>query len=171
LHLGDDEVVCNDESLLLTVALNSGDELLWDDGTSYEHYAIDFSEHPSGEIVTVTAELVNSCGTVSDQISFEVEDCDIYVYVPNTFTPDGDELNQTFQPVITGENINSYALRIYNRWGQIVFFSEDYNVGWDGTFNGQMVQDGIYTWTIVLDRTKQDQVEVVTEYGHLTLVR
>lgn len=171
LDLGSDMVICNDEKVTLTVALNSGDAVVWNDGSSEAEYSINFSDFEPNDVVTVSAEVTNFCGVINDQISFEVEDCEIYIYVPNAFTPDGDEFNQMFLPIITGENINSHEFRIYNRWGHVVFVSYDINVGWDGTFNGELVADGIYTWTIDINRTKQDQVEVVTKKGHVSVLR
>ncbi len=171
LDLGPDEIICNDESVVLEVMLNPGDELLWNDGSTDPQYPINLADYDPNEIISISADITNFCGTASDQIVFEIEDCDIYLYVPNAFTPDGDELNQTFQPVITGENINSYEFRIYNRWGQTVFESQDVNYGWDGTYGGVLAPDGIYTWTLMLNRTKSDQVEVITETGHVTMMR
>lgn len=69
------------------------------------------------------------------------------LFIPNTFTPDGDEFNNIFKAAHYLE-IYEWEMKIYNRWGQLVFESYDPEVGWDGTFNGQMVQDGTYGYTI-----------------------
>ena len=72
-------------------------------------------------------------------------------YVPNAFTPDGDELNPVFKPIFTaGFDPFDYKLTIYNRWGEIIFESNDASVGWDGTFSKQrgIVADGTYLWRI-----------------------
>ena len=66
------------------------------------------------------------------------------IYVPNAFTPDYDGLNDVFMP--KGEGITSYDLKIFTRWGQMIFELEDINKGWDGTVNGNPVQEGIYVW-------------------------
>lgn len=171
LDLGDNQIICNNEMLVLEAITNPGDVITWDNGSNGNSYPIDFSEFNPNETITVTAEVVNYCGTATSQISFEIEDCDVYVYIPNAFTPDGDEHNQTFKPVITGENIDSFELRVFNRWGQTVFVSYDQNVGWDGTYSGFLVPDGIYSWTLELHRTKSNQVEVITEIGHVSIVR
>jgi gliding motility-associated-like protein len=92
--------------------------------------------------------------------------------VPNTFTPDGDEYNQTFKPVLTeGFKKDSYKLMIFNRWGQVVFVSEDYNIGWDGTYgsNRNISQDGTYTWKIEV--TELQSGEVRKFIGHVNLIR
>ena len=95
---------------------------------------------------------------------------DMIIYVPNTFTPDGDEFNNEFRPVITsGFSQDGYSLLIFNRWGQLIFESHDQAVGWDGTYNGQRSQDGTYTWKIILKNVENDNKE---EYvGHVNLLR
>jgi gliding motility-associated-like protein len=74
-------------------------------------------------------------------------DNSLIMYVPNTFTPNGDENNQVFKPVLPS-NVSDFKMKIYNRWGQLIFESFEFDLGWDGTFNGIPVQDGTYTWDI-----------------------
>jgi gliding motility-associated-like protein len=70
-------------------------------------------------------------------------------YVPNTFTPDNNELNQTFKPIFTsGYELNSYKLQIYNRWGELLFISYDSTTGWNGSYGDKIVQQGVYSWKI-----------------------
>lgn len=94
----------------------------------------------------------------------------LLVFVPNTFTPDGDEYNNVFMPIISaGIDFKSYELYIYNRWGQLVFESRDLGIGWDGNYNGQLVQEGIYTWVIYYKLEDSDAKEVQT--GNITLMK
>lgn len=69
------------------------------------------------------------------------------LFIPNTFTPDGDEFNNIF---IAKHylDVSEWELRVYNRWGQVLFESFDSSMGWDGTYNGKYVQDGTYGYTI-----------------------
>lgn len=69
------------------------------------------------------------------------------LFIPNTFTPDADEFNNTWQ-VEHYLDIREWELRVYNRWGQVLFESYDPSIGWDGTFKGLLVQDGTYGYTI-----------------------
>lgn len=105
------------------------------------------------------------------KVNIEVLDELVY-YVPNAFTPDGDEFNPTFKPVFTsGFEPLSYRLTIFNRWGELVFESLDYNYGWDGTYPGSEghVQVGSYTWKIDFKTTLSDARKVIM--GHVTLLR
>lgn len=69
------------------------------------------------------------------------------MFIPNTFTPDADEFNNVFE-VEHYLDIYEWEMRIYNRWGQVLFESFDPEIGWDGTYKGQMVQDGTYGYTV-----------------------
>lgn len=70
-----------------------------------------------------------------------------YVHVPNAFTPNEDEWNQTFKPIIT-PYLMKYSLEIYNRWGELLFKTNDPNDAWDGTFNQRPVQEGVYVYLL-----------------------
>lgn len=95
---------------------------------------------------------------------------EVIFYVPNTFTPNGDEFNQTFKPIFsTGYDPYNYSMTIYNRWGEVVWESYDHSVGWDGSYNGELVQDGVYTWALIF--MIRGSGESVNRTGHVTLVR
>ncbi|MEP7263209.1 MAG: gliding motility-associated C-terminal domain-containing protein [Bacteroidota bacterium] len=68
------------------------------------------------------------------------------LYIPNTFTPNGDGMNDTFG--ITGEAIKQFTMQIYDRWGQLIFETADANHRWDGTFEGQKAMVGTYVYKI-----------------------
>ncbi|NRA13025.1 MAG: gliding motility-associated C-terminal domain-containing protein, partial [Crocinitomicaceae bacterium] len=93
------------------------------------------------------------------------------LYIPNTFTPDGDEFNQSFQPFFSsGYDPYDFTMTIYNRWGEVVFVSHDVNAGWDGTYGGSReIQDGMYNWTIEVKTIAND--ERVSVQGHVTIIR
>jgi gliding motility-associated-like protein len=69
-------------------------------------------------------------------------------FIPNTFTPNGDNINDVFLPV--GMGYRNYKTQIFNRWGQVIFESTDKNINWNGGFFNQqlIVQDGVYTYQI-----------------------
>ena len=71
---------------------------------------------------------------------------DIIFYAPNTFTPDGNEFNQTWVYHVDGIDVNDFQLYIFNRWGQQIWECHDPSVAWDGTYNGEIVKDGTYVW-------------------------
>jgi gliding motility-associated-like protein len=84
-----------------------------------------------------------------------------FVFAANCFTPDADEFNPTWKPYISDNfDLSNYQLTIYNRWGEVIWESFDYNTAWDGTYgtSGMDVQDDIYTWVLQLKKKKNDEV-------------
>jgi len=68
------------------------------------------------------------------------------LYIPNTFTPNGDGLNDTFG--VAGEAIKDFRMQIFNRWGQLIFETSNSNERWDGTYGGQKVPMGTYVYKV-----------------------
>ncbi|MEJ6589338.1 MAG: gliding motility-associated C-terminal domain-containing protein, partial [Crocinitomicaceae bacterium] len=95
---------------------------------------------------------------------------DPFLYAPNTFTPDGNNVNDLWIPVYSSPgNVKRYNLDIYNRWGERVFETTDISQGWDATHNGgQLCQDGIYTWKINFRWYDQRTFQLT---GHITLIK
>jgi gliding motility-associated-like protein len=92
------------------------------------------------------------------------------IFVPNTFTPDGDEYNQVWLPIFTeGFDPFDFKLTIFNRWGETVFESNNHTIGWLGDYNGKYCTEGVYTWKIEFGNLINDARKVLV--GHLTLIR
>ena len=92
------------------------------------------------------------------------------IYIPNTFTPDGNELNQVFLPVFTsGFDQYDYELLIFNRWGNLIFESNDHKMGWDGTFNNAYAQNGTYSWIIRYGNVETDKKTEIR--GFVTILK
>ncbi|MES2800187.1 MAG: PKD domain-containing protein [Bacteroidota bacterium] len=123
-------------------------------------------------LVTLVATSSLGC-TDTAYYSINVEEELIY-YIPNTFTPDNDDYNPTFQPVFTsGFDPQDYNLFIYNRWGELIFESHNAEIGWDGSYgNGreiELCQDGTYIWKIEFKTTNNDKR--IMDHGHFSLIR
>jgi gliding motility-associated-like protein len=75
---------------------------------------------------------------------------DPIIYIPNAFTPNGDDYNAVFTPVISIAEMNSYSLEIFNRWEQVIFESDDYSYGWDGKIKNSNndAPQGIYLFQL-----------------------
>ena len=107
--------------------------------------------------------------------SFSVEllDNEPTVYIPNAFTPNGDGLNDVFKPVNT--NLDKYQFTVFNRWGEVVFYTEDTNEYWQGQFQGgsgkdaYYVPNGVYSFSITYSSNCNATTEEYT--GQITVVR
>lgn len=141
--------------------------------STQEEPSFDYAGASSNQLVTLVASTPLGCtDTATAVIIFEEET--IY-YIPNTFTPDGDMFNQTFQPVFTsGFDPFNFSLYIYNRWGELIFESHNAEIGWDGTYgagakNVGLVPDGVYTWKIEFKPKNNDNKFI--DIGHVTVIR
>jgi len=129
-----------------------------------------YTNTETGYMITLTAYSQFGCSD-EIQIPIDYEEVEIF-YVPNSFTPDGDNYNQDFHAVFTsGYDPYNFQMLIFDRWGEVIWESHDVSVGWDGTygFNGRKVPDGVYTWKINFKRQKTDDKRVVV--GHVTVIR
>ncbi|MFN4952438.1 MAG: PKD-like domain-containing protein [Flavobacteriales bacterium] len=129
-----------------------------------------FPAEPADYVVSLIA--MNEVGcTDTAYVSIHVEENLIY-YVPNSFTPNDDEKNQVFLPIISqGFKPGTYLLRIFNRWGELVFESKDPYTGWGGDYgpNHTNCQSGTYTWVLNFQVLQtQENKEIV---GHVNLIK
>lgn len=91
-------------------------------------------------------------------------------YAPNTFTPDGNIFNQYFKPIVYFD-VPAWNLKIFNRWGELIFETLDINQGWDGTTpTGTMANDGMYIWKATYTTCEPGNPEKIIS-GHVTLIR
>lgn len=88
------------------------------------------------------------------------------IYIPNAFTPNNNELNDVFVPVVY--DVNSYDFMIFDRWGQLIFRSTKMGEGWDGTRNGKLCPIDTYVYQLNYS-DRQDISRVIR--GHFTLIR
>lgn len=132
-----------------------------------------YGEEEGSYEVTLVASTPFGCTDTARSIINIVEE--LIFYVPNTFTPDGDEFNETFQPVFTsGFDPFDFHLMIFNRWGELIFESYDASIGWDGTYGGkasgaEIVKDGTYVWKIEVKTKLNDERKMFV--GHVNVLR
>jgi gliding motility-associated-like protein len=161
----------------ITIVDNSSNAVSWQyaiqgQGTSNE-------QNPDVAFVDVNEETIfQICQTVTSPLGCTADTCldvtvyeNILFYVPNSFTPDGDLFNETFTPVFTaGVDPYDYHLMIFNRWGEVIFESYNFDTGWDGHYgDGGLVNSGVYIWQIEFGEKLSDKKQ--THRGHVTVLK
>ncbi len=162
--LGHDTILTGSQELVLSVSY-PGCSYQWQDGSGLSSYTVD---EPGTYHITVTCR----CGIGSDTIRVikdegPAEKC--RMYVPNAFSPDGDQVNDHFKPVTSHCFYSGYILQIYSRWGQLLFETNDPGKGWDGQVNGKPAVGGVYVYRITYTEVNQTQSETVS--GPVALIR
>ncbi len=125
-----------------------------------------------GQSYSVTLKGSNSMsGVCPASVVHEITAIDPAIfYIPNTFTPNADEINNTFQPIFTsGYDPQHYSLWIYDRLGELVFESHNASVGWDGTYHNILAENNTYVWKLQF-KSKQTNKEYYRT-GHVNLVK
>ncbi len=116
-----------------------------------------------------TFTLVDSLGCIrTDTVTVIESEGSAEVFVPNAFTPNGDGVNDIWYPV--GEGIEDFELQIFTRWGELVFTSNSTDVGWDGTFKGRALQNGVYVYKMWYINACVG-TDFVQKFGHIVLTR
>lgn len=168
-ELGSDTNICDGDSILLD-AVHPGSSYVWNTGETTDTIWTDQVES-FNYVVTIT---YGECETIAsrrvDMDDFFCESIDCTLEYPNTFSPNGDGINDLFR-AWSNCHIESYTLYVYNRWGELVHFDAHDAFGWDGNTKGQQAPEGVYYF--ILDF--KDQVVVDedrnTYHGSFTLVR
>ena len=162
--------ICNSAITFTDASQGATKWFYWfDDGTHFSE-----KQHPSHLYVTdgthYPMQVVTNEFGCKDTAYSELYIEPFTFYAPNTFTPDGDEFNNSFVPVVYLP-VDSWKMEIFNRWGQLVFESEDVNVGWDGHLGKTgLVQDGTYVWKVTFVSCEpHNPTQVIS--GHVTVLR
>jgi gliding motility-associated-like protein len=87
------------------------------------------------------------------------------IFVPDAFTPNNDQENDVFRP--KGSYVLDYSIKIYNRWGELVFESNDRQRPWNGQYNGEPAPQGVYQYVIRVEGTEG----IISKSGSVTLIR
>jgi gliding motility-associated-like protein len=162
ISLGNDTSICEGEQLRL-IAQTDGVRVIWNDLSIGTTMDID-----QGGTYWAISESSKGCKN-SDTIDVELIDCeDFELRMPNVFTPNGDDLNETFKPVLN-KGLDYLIMSIYNRWGEKIYETSDAQKGWDGIYRGKDVPDGTYFWLLEYENPKNNQMKYLN--GTVTLIR
>ncbi|MBX9784103.1 MAG: gliding motility-associated C-terminal domain-containing protein [Chitinophagaceae bacterium] len=139
VDLGNNQNICIGETILLKPAVTGiGLNYAWQDGTKDTVYKATAAG-------TYTVTVTNSCGADADAVDLKETVCKIFI--PSAFTPNGDGLNDLFQ--ISGAVfVKDFTMQVFNRWGQLIYTTNNAFNGWDGTYKGNVQNPGIYNYKI-----------------------
>ena len=145
----------------VTLTATGGDYYLWNEGSF-------------GSIIKVKpGEITDYCVTVSNNNGCKSSTCikidiskESTLYVPNVFTPNGDLLNDQFQ--IPTTNMIEFNIKIFDRWGALLFESNSVDTSWDGTYKGKEVAADVYVYAIT---AKGADKVMYDKRGHVTILK
>ena len=160
VDLGPDTTLCGNFSITLDAG-NPGLSYLW----------MPFGETTktiqATEQIKYSVTVYNANGCKGSDKYRVKPDCISKSYIPNAFSPNQDGLNDIFKPVLI--NFQEYTLSIYNRWGELIYTSNDIDLGWDGSYLGKPLPNGIYLYKMRYKTTEDFQWN--NKKGTLNLIR
>jgi gliding motility-associated-like protein len=141
--LQNDTLVCNYSSIVLKNLQPSQprDRFLWQDNSVQPIFTVTIPG-------TYWLQASNACGVSADtvKIAGKVDSCECFVYIPNAFSPDNNRANDIFQ--ISSNCLLKGSIQIFNRWGQLVYRSDNLDEGWNGMVAEQLQPEDTYVYAI-----------------------
>lgn len=166
VDIGPDTTICDNQILILhAVSPDTVESYTWQDGSTGPDYAVD----ESGQYI-VSAQ-INGC-IFKDTVVVIAESCkDCMVIVPNMFTPDGNQKNDLFRVLYNADHcsFSQFQLKVYNRWGKMVFKTNDPTQGWNGDYINKRAPSEVYVFDLKYQFADVETVGYMK--GSVTLIR
>ncbi len=161
VELGAAVTSCIGDTVYIDATRDGNDYYVWDNGEVGPYRTI---TEDNAFMVTVG----NECGEMSDEVEVNFEDCSYVIYIPNAFTPDNDGINDVWK--MTTFNVSKLSLTIFNRWGNVVYRSEDLQPYWTGQVEAgeYYTPDGIYQYRLSYETVLK---EVGERSGNIIILR
>ncbi len=160
--LGRDTFFCPGESIILDASAGTIADYSWQDGSDEATIVV---KEPG----IFTVNVFNICET--KQFSLEVKDCErCDVFVPTAFSPNDDGVNDFFQPFSDCE-LADFSMRIFDRWGALIYESSDPFKGWDGSFQSKNLDIGVYVWFMEYTVVENNRSRRALISGDVAIVR
>ena len=118
---------------------------------------------------TYEVEISNGFTCILDQVEV-IDNCRPVVYVPTAFTPDGNGVNDEFY-VYENPYVSDFDVKIYSRWGELVYQSSAIDFRWTGVFKGQLLQGGNYVYVMSFKSNLQPELGRIEQRGGVVLIR
>lgn len=161
VELGNDTTICDDKTVVLDAGTN-WDNCVWQDASTNRTFTV----NSAGLYKAIVS---NECGSVADSIQVNIQPCECKLAYPDAFTPNDDNKNETYAPLYTCSGLSSFNMRIFNRWGNLVYETNDINQGWNGKFHGKDQPIGTYVYSI--KATSQYSDKPIETNGVFSLIR
>ncbi len=164
--LPQDTSICKGEKLKINITIPGSYD--WTNGSKGNSIVID-----KEGIYAVTIE--NSCGTYNHTFNVQSKVCDCDIFVPNVFSPNADGLNDNLKCFLNCDfAYRGIRFQVFDRWGNLVYSNNSINekdVNWDGTFNGQVLDVGVYCWFFEYEYTQNGLIKKKIIGGDVSIIK
>jgi gliding motility-associated-like protein len=162
-----DTTICKNRNTI-KLSMLKGFDYRWSTGAT--NNAIEVKEGGTYTVTVTTPQCQLQFST-----TVNTENCQCSFYAPNSFSPNDDGTNDNFKPFLNCKLVNptDYQLLIYNRYGNLVFTTNNPNEAWNGTYLGQPCGDGVFVWQVTykINNLQNSRLETIIESGDVTIIR
>lgn len=137
VSLGGDAFICSGSQFVLFPG--SFSDYQWQDNSTDSFFIVKYEG-------IYSVKIKNSFGCIASDTLLVKEDCIEDIIIPNSFTPNNDAINDIFR--VSGSETSKFKIYIFDRWGELIYSSEDRGSGWDGSSKGRPVQEGFYNYIV-----------------------
>ena len=146
------------KNVITLIDSSSKDAIDWiwtvSDGGSYNGSSAQHTFKDSGTYL-ITLRIQNDNGCFDEETKVIYVNADLFIHIPNGFSPNGDGINDTYGLAGMTQGVFQMEMDIYNQWGEKVFHSNNVNDRWDGTYQGEPAQQGVYLFRVKYTNPKQ----------------
>jgi gliding motility-associated-like protein len=161
-----DTLICQGDTLHLNIPISGA--FIWSNGGNTNHATISTAG-------TYAVNIVNDCGVFDHNFEVTSKVCDCPVYVPNSFSPNGDGLNDYLECYVGCDfPYQSVRFQVLDRWGGLMYTNtaaDSRTIQWDGTFKGQPLDVGVYVWSFEYEYTRNGMLEKKIITGDVTIIK
>ncbi len=165
LNLGGDSLLCEEDGLFtIDVFDPNADEYIWSDGSNNPTLQI-----TDNGLYAVT--ISDKCNILVDEVNLEYTNCTICeVFVPNAFSPDFNGYNDLFLPY-SNCTLQNYSMKIFNRWGALVYTTNNPQEGWNGRFDNKDMPEGVYVYLLEFEVNQRGENIPKKLSGNVTVLK
>jgi gliding motility-associated-like protein len=156
-----DTIVCIGNKLTINATAPGATQYMWSDNLRIPYREI----NQAGDFLI---RAYNACSEDLKSFTVKFEECPCEVFIPSAFTPNHDGLNDDFKPIAKCAAKN-YQFKVFNRYGNIVFATNELNKGWNGKYKNLDLPTGVYAW--MLEYSNPNNKQAIRKQGTVTLIR
>ncbi len=162
VFIGFDTTICQDDELLIALNYPNYVKYIWQDSSTQSNFII----NKEGIFYV---KVYDGCSTTRDTVNIKTKDCTCFFYVPTAFSPNNDGINDLFLPFNKCLFFSNYSFKIFNRWSELLFQTDDSNAGWNGFFKDELQLVDSYVWYVeYFDILKNKDIKLK---GSVSLIR
>lgn len=154
VFIGFDSTICLDDEINIALNYPNYVKYLWQDNSTQSNFTI----NKEG---IYYVKVYDGCTQTSDTANIKTKDCTCFFYVPTAFSPNNDGVNDVFMPFNKCAFFTNYSFKVFNRWSELLFQTDDSTISWNGFYKNEIQQVDSYVWYLeYFDVLKNESIKL-----------